>query len=109
MTVSHCSSEVSESVASHSTPAFRTTMSRPPRCCDGGVDRGAHRRGVECVGAHEARARALSDGFATRLVAAREDDARPVLRQPGDDRLADARRAARDKRPLVGMSLHRGN
>ena len=31
MTVSHCSSEVSESVASHSTPAFRTTISRPPR------------------------------------------------------------------------------
>ena len=109
MTVSHCSSEVSESVASHSTPAFRTTHVEAAEVRDGGVDRGANRCGVECVGAHEARARAPGDGFATCLVAAREDDARPVLGQPGDDRLADARRASRDERALVGMPLHRSN
>ena len=60
MTVSHCSSVVSESVASQRTPALRTTMSSPPSRASG-----LHGRddlvSLADVGTHEQRARAGRD------------------------------------------------
>ena len=76
MTVSHCSSVVCESVASHSTPALRTTMSRPPSRRDGLFDRARHRGGVARVGAHERAPVRAATRCAARLVAPGEDDAR---------------------------------
>ena len=75
MTVSHCSSVVSESVASHSTPALSTAMSRPPSRLTASSTEASHGFRVAHVRAHEHRSRARRDALAARAVAPREDDA----------------------------------
>ena len=108
MTVSHCSSVVSESGASHSTPAFRMTVSSPPsRLCASSTD-------ASTVAASRTSGARTPHPWPRRhaaacAVAPAEDDARALGGEQPDDRLADARRAAGDEDALIGVPRHSRN
>ena len=106
MTVSHCSSVVSESVAAHSTPAFRTARSRPPSRFTASATDASTASASRASAAQEGASRARRDALAAGPVAAGEDDSGALRDQQRDDRLSDPGRAAGDERAQIGMPCH---
>ena len=108
MTASQASSDVSESDAACSTPAFRTTASRPPRREAASATDRSTAAASRASAWTKAAPGPVGDGSAALGVAAGEDDARALVPQPLDDRRADAGRAPRDESPDAVEARHGG-